>query len=95
MRLSSETRQPPGLQMSAPIVCGSKHPAANRGKSLTVTFDAHLYASTMRSEHNSILEMATPDLLRVYVPAPDPLGVYVPTPDPLGVYVPAHRGTHT
>ena len=34
------TRQPPGLQMSAPIVCGSKHPAANRGKSLTVTVDA-------------------------------------------------------
>ena len=34
------TRQPPGLQMLAPIVCRSKHPAANRGKSLTVTVDA-------------------------------------------------------
>ena len=39
----------------------------------------------MRSEHNSILE----------VPTPDPLGVYVPAPDPLGVYMPAHRGAHT
>ena len=26
--------------MSAPIVCGNKRPAANRGKSLTVTVDA-------------------------------------------------------
>ena len=26
--------------MLAPIVCGSKHPADNRGKSLTVTVDA-------------------------------------------------------
>ena len=26
--------------MSAPIVCGSKHPAANRRESLTVTVDA-------------------------------------------------------
>ena len=50
----------------------------------------------MRSEHNSILEVPTPDPLGVYVPAPDPIGVYVPaagngvpTPDPLGVYVPA------
>ena len=29
----------------------------------------------MRSEHNSILEVPTPDPLGVYVPAPDPLGV--------------------
>ena len=28
----------------------------------------------MRSEHNSILEVPTPDPLGVYVPAPDPLG---------------------
>ena len=38
--VTESTRQPPGLQMSAPIVCGSKHPADNRGKSLTVTVDA-------------------------------------------------------
>ena len=29
----------------------------------------------MRSEHNSILEVPTPDPLGVYVPAPDPIGV--------------------
>ena len=49
----------------------------------------------MRSEHNSILEVPTPDPLGVYVPAPDPLGIYVPAPDPPWVYVPAHRGAHT
>ena len=46
----------------------------------------------MRSEHNAISEVPTPDPLGVYVPAPDPQGVMcwyieVPTPDPLEVYV--------
>ena len=34
-----------------------------------------VHASTMRSEHNSISEVPTPDLLRVYKPVPDPQGV--------------------
>ena len=44
-----------------------------------------VHASTMRSEHNSISEVITPDPLGVYVPAHDPLWGQVPAPGPLGV----------